>query len=270
MSSAWPHHDPLAASSDTLSRRDLRRSTGCAISCARRSTRAADDEQLSESLTATLAAKAEGRRLVGIRVRLAVVESAVSGRRNARRRCCAAFIAASACGRSPRAARPIARASCWGSSAAARAAASRCACRRRSRSTSCICCGGARWSVGSYQPRWVKVDAGGREIVALTFVVRRDHPQYAGRCRSTKEADVFAQRVRRVRLVARLSRAHARRAGRARHRRSVPRSAGDAGRDLPGRRAVVTVPPACRAGRRSALDRPTCRPPSTLIVSPVM
>ena len=36
-------------------------------------------------------------------------------------------------------------------------------------------------AVGSYHPRWVKVDAGGREIVALTFVVRREHPQYAGR-----------------------------------------------------------------------------------------
>ena len=33
--------------------------------------------------------------------------------------------------------------------------------------------------VGSYRPSWVKVRTDGREIVALTFVVRRDHPQYA-------------------------------------------------------------------------------------------
>ena len=33
--------------------------------------------------------------------------------------------------------------------------------------------------VGSYHPKWVKADADGREIIALTFVVRRDHPQYA-------------------------------------------------------------------------------------------
>jgi cation transport protein ChaC len=34
--------------------------------------------------------------------------------------------------------------------------------------------------VGSYRPRWVRVAADGREITALTFVVRRDHPQFAG------------------------------------------------------------------------------------------
>ena len=34
--------------------------------------------------------------------------------------------------------------------------------------------------VGAYRPKWVSVDAGGREHVALTFVVRRDHPQFAG------------------------------------------------------------------------------------------
>ena len=33
--------------------------------------------------------------------------------------------------------------------------------------------------VGSYRPTWVKVRTDGRDIVALTFVVRRDHPQYA-------------------------------------------------------------------------------------------
>ena len=35
--------------------------------------------------------------------------------------------------------------------------------------------------VGSYRPRWVALDAGGRALTALTFVVRRDHPQYTGK-----------------------------------------------------------------------------------------
>lgn len=33
--------------------------------------------------------------------------------------------------------------------------------------------------VGSYRPLWVRAHAGDRTIVALTFAVRRDHPQYA-------------------------------------------------------------------------------------------
>ena len=32
---------------------------------------------------------------------------------------------------------------------------------------------------GSYRPSWVKVRTDGREIIALAFVVRRDHHQYA-------------------------------------------------------------------------------------------
>jgi cation transport protein ChaC len=46
-------------------------------------------------------------------------------------------------------------------------------------------------AVGSYHPRWVKVDTGGRGIVALAFVVKRDHPQYAGRLTLDIEADVL-------------------------------------------------------------------------------
>jgi len=46
--------------------------------------------------------------------------------------------------------------------------------------------------VGSYRPRWVKVDAGGRYVVALTFVVRRDHPQYAGRLSQDDEVETLA------------------------------------------------------------------------------
>ena len=47
--------------------------------------------------------------------------------------------------------------------------------------------------VGSYTPRWITLDAGGRALTALTFVVRRDHPQYAGRLPFEREVDVFAQ-----------------------------------------------------------------------------
>src|SRR4029450_13296016 len=33
--------------------------------------------------------------------------------------------------------------------------------------------------VGSYRPSWVKVRTDGQDILALPFIVRRDHPQYA-------------------------------------------------------------------------------------------
>jgi cation transport protein ChaC len=45
--------------------------------------------------------------------------------------------------------------------------------------------------VGSYHPRWVTLDADGRTLHAVTFVVRRDHPQYAGKLSLEQEADVF-------------------------------------------------------------------------------
>jgi cation transport protein ChaC len=35
--------------------------------------------------------------------------------------------------------------------------------------------------LGSYRPRWVKVNTGDRELTAIAFIVRRDHPSYAGR-----------------------------------------------------------------------------------------
>ena len=47
--------------------------------------------------------------------------------------------------------------------------------------------------VGSYRPRWVDVDAAGRRIVALAFVVRRDHPQYTGRMTIAMQADAIAR-----------------------------------------------------------------------------
>jgi cation transport protein ChaC len=47
--------------------------------------------------------------------------------------------------------------------------------------------------VGSYRPTWVRLHAEGREIVALTFVVRREHPQYAGKLAAEREVEVLAR-----------------------------------------------------------------------------
>lgn len=47
--------------------------------------------------------------------------------------------------------------------------------------------------VGAYDPRWVRLDADGRELVALTFVVRRDHPQYTGRLPVAKQVEVIGR-----------------------------------------------------------------------------
>ena len=47
--------------------------------------------------------------------------------------------------------------------------------------------------VGSYRPEWVTMRSGERELVALAFVVRRDHPQYAGRLRVDDEARTIAR-----------------------------------------------------------------------------
>lgn len=47
--------------------------------------------------------------------------------------------------------------------------------------------------VGSYRPRWVRVDADGRPLTALAFLVRRDHPQYTGRLGVDAQADVIAR-----------------------------------------------------------------------------
>jgi cation transport protein ChaC len=46
--------------------------------------------------------------------------------------------------------------------------------------------------VGSYEPRWVALQSEGRPIVALAFVVKRDHPQYAGALPPERLADVIA------------------------------------------------------------------------------
>ncbi len=47
--------------------------------------------------------------------------------------------------------------------------------------------------VGSYHPRWIDVtDVEGRRFPALTFVVNRAHPQYAGKLSVEQEADVLS------------------------------------------------------------------------------
>lgn len=46
--------------------------------------------------------------------------------------------------------------------------------------------------VGSYAPRWVALQSEGRPIVALAFVVKRDHPQYAGALPPERQAEVIA------------------------------------------------------------------------------
>jgi cation transport protein ChaC len=46
--------------------------------------------------------------------------------------------------------------------------------------------------VGSYRPRWVKLDADGKPLVGLAFTVRRDHPQYAGTLTTEQESRVIA------------------------------------------------------------------------------
>jgi cation transport protein ChaC len=47
--------------------------------------------------------------------------------------------------------------------------------------------------VGSYRPEWVKIRSGDRDLVALAFVVRRDHPQFAGRMSVDEEARTIAR-----------------------------------------------------------------------------
>jgi len=46
--------------------------------------------------------------------------------------------------------------------------------------------------VGSYTPRWVSLDADGRTLTALTFVVRRNHPQYASGLSFARKVEVLA------------------------------------------------------------------------------
>ena len=122
------------------------RAGACARSTAQRGgAHALTDEQLSASLNADARGEAEGRGLVGLRLRVAAVEPDLPDRGSAARADARAASAASACGRSRRAARAERPGSCSRSSRAARAAASPTGCPRRSRSTSCTCSGVGRW-----------------------------------------------------------------------------------------------------------------------------
>jgi glutathione-specific gamma-glutamylcyclotransferase len=44
---------------------------------------------------------------------------------------------------------------------------------------------------GAYDPRWVQLHAGDRRLTAITFVVKRDHPQYA-RLTMEEQATIIA------------------------------------------------------------------------------
>ena len=46
--------------------------------------------------------------------------------------------------------------------------------------------------VGSYRPKWVGVQAGDKRLVALAFTVRHDHPQYTGKLPIDDQAKVIA------------------------------------------------------------------------------
>ena len=46
---------------------------------------------------------------------------------------------------------------------------------------------------GAYAPRWLHVDCEGRPLVALGFVVRRDHSQYTGKLTIDEQSEVIAR-----------------------------------------------------------------------------
>jgi cation transport protein ChaC len=46
---------------------------------------------------------------------------------------------------------------------------------------------------GAYAPRWLHLECDGRPLVALGFVVRRDHAQYAGKLTIDQQAEVIAR-----------------------------------------------------------------------------
>jgi len=46
---------------------------------------------------------------------------------------------------------------------------------------------------GAYDPRWVRLDSGGKPLHAIAFVVRRDHAQYAGHLLIEEQAQIIAR-----------------------------------------------------------------------------
>lgn len=45
---------------------------------------------------------------------------------------------------------------------------------------------------GAYEPRWLNVEAEGRHVIALAFVVKHDHPQYTRKLTIDEQAEVIA------------------------------------------------------------------------------
>jgi glutathione-specific gamma-glutamylcyclotransferase len=101
---------------------------------------------------------------------------------------------------------------------------------------------------GAYEPRWLHLDCEGRSLVALGFVVKRSHSQYAGHLTIDAQAKVIA------------------------HARGVFGSSADyleRTRVSLATHGVVDVYLERLAVRVAAAQSATCLPPSTLIVSPV-
>ncbi len=67
---------------------------------------------------------------------------------------------------------------------------------------------------GAYAPRWLHVDCEDRPLVALGFVVKRDHSQYTGKLTIDEQAEVIAHACGAFGIVGGLPRAHARRRSR--------------------------------------------------------